>query len=57
MSEHNQEIATRAFALEALATALSQAVRYALAAKLDQSVVSELKHLQGVVEANREVEK
>lgn len=57
MSEHNQEIATRAFALEELATALAQAVRHALAAKMDQSVISELKHLQGVVEANREAAK
>lgn len=55
MSAGSQEIATRAFAMEALAKDLASAVRHALAAKLDQSVVSELKHLQGVVEANREM--
>ena len=44
---------TRAFAIEALDVALESALRFAVAANLDEHFLSDLKHLRAVTLANK----
>jgi len=47
----------REFALSNVVTQLSAATHWAIKANLDQSVISELKHLHGVANVNFEEER